>query len=311
MRKEQFLAIILGGFIGVFVAFGVWQYFKTMGQRSTSDYAKGDNISEVNEPQIKQELSLLKPLPNSVYTNSEIEISGLSNSSALLAIIHGNNSTLSNSNQKGEFDEMVELEAGLSKVSVYSLSAGKKSIENANVVYSPLVESEQNLKLMLGTVTDISEKTIQIKTSEDIIEQISVNNETTFATNVTKAEEIEFSEVALGDYIAAIGSTSAENSVFEANRIIVTSLPEDSELKVVYGKVKALSAKEFIVNDYIDGEFSVDATGKVNVTKFDEESNFVKARLAEADEGQEIVIIGEFTEDELIASRIHIFPTSL
>lgn len=302
MRKEPIIAIILGSLLGLGVAFGVWRFTQSAELNKTK---KLENQQE--QVQTKQEantgLSILEPLDNQVFKKSEVTISGLTSSNTLLAIHSGGEYKITKSNPDGTFESEIELSGGLNDIEVWAFENEVKHV-SIPVVHSTEIEDGEYVAVS-GTVTDIAEVTVQVKTMTDQIEQISVTDNTTYASIVSDPEQIEFAEIAIGDYVVTIGAVN-DNSVLETSRVLVAPSPEESASRAIRGTIVELSNSEFLV-DVGDEQFSIDATGGVDVTAFNEEGELVETRLTNASEGEEIIIVG-YLDEELQAEVIHIFP---
>lgn len=305
MRKEPIIAVILGSLLGLAVAFGVWNFTRVSEKRTKEAAIKQEKSAE-NKTQANDGLSIFEPLDNRVFKTSPVKVSGITSGKTILALVTDEETQLISANEDGTFEAEVEIAGGISDINIWAFENETKN-ENISVILSSQIESDNfNLSAIMGTVTDISESTIQIKDGGDQIEQISVTEETTYANIVKDTKDINFSEVAIGDYIIAIGEVKG-NSVMNSQRVLVSTLPEETSLTAIKGTIKTLSSKEFLV-DVSGEEFSIDATNKVVVTKLNDKGEIVSARLAEASVGEEIIIIGEKGE-ELVASRIHISPS--
>jgi hypothetical protein len=115
----------------------------------------------------------------------------------------------------------------------------------------------KNPKAYLGTITDKTGETLQIKNREGEIEFISVNPEEASFVSVGKTSKaIKFTDVAIGDFIVAMGflsedgnSTGAKNGseVLDARRILVTEAPGSPERKIVFGTVAKIEKKVITV----------------------------------------------------------------
>jgi len=95
---------------------------------------------------------------------------------------------------------------------------------------------------MHGTITDIAEKTIQLKTDSGAIEQVSAED-----LPAGKAG-VKLTDIAIGDYIIAMGYRNG-NHVLNAKRILITQPTPVPQIKIIYGKVKSISKKEIMVNE--------------------------------------------------------------
>lgn len=320
MRKEPIIAIILGSLFGLGVAFFVWQYTTNLNTRESNNQnatdrtnAKNSENNLVHTTTSDDEISLISPIQLAVFSESPINVSGIADNNSIIAIASSEDIVLLNSEPNGEFTSEIKIGSGFETVNVWSFADDVFSSTKVDVLYSNQLdqsdqEGQELIKrtALLGSVTDISENTIQIKTPDDLIEQISVSSDTTYANVISANTDIEFSEVAIGDFIIGLGVRA--NNILDAERVLVTEEPGVSDLMAVFGEIVSLSSSEFIVTHADGKDYSIDATGKIDVTKHDENGEFVRARLSESSEGEKIIIIGNM-EDELIASRIHIFPS--
>lgn len=304
MRKEPIIAIALGSLLGLGVAFGVWKFTKTT--QSISQKQAQKEIEKQEENSISNAgLSILAPLDNQVFTENPIRVSGMTSNNTFVVVNNGDNYQVLKANADGSFETEARLGGGIENIQVWALETEPKQV-NVPVVFTAQLETG-NYTATTGTVTDISEDTVQIKTANDQIEQISVSSNTTYANIVNDTKDIEFSELAIGDYVVAIGQVN-DNSIVEAQRILVASVPAESSVRTIKGVIKSLTSREFLV-DSSGSEYSIDATKKPTVTKLNAEGEIITARLSEASEGEEIIISGT-QDEELVAELIHIFPVS-
>jgi len=312
MRKEPIIAIILGSLIGLGMAFFVWQTTK---KQPSQTFPEPTSQSQKDSPTVVSSdgISIVEPLSLGVYTETSITVSGITQPNAYVAVASTEDISFVRSDDQGDFITEITVEGGYNTIHVWGFKDDSFAQADINVVYSSQIqenttEDQRPVKniAMLGSITDISENAIQIKTTDDLIEQLSIDEETTYANIIDSTEEIDFSEVAIGDFIIAIGTRDANTLLTQ--RILVSEVPVNTVLTGIYGSIDELSASEFLVTHADGKQYSIDATGKIDVTKDDENGDIVRARLSEATAGERIIIVGDL-EDELIASRIHIFPS--
>jgi len=313
MKKEPIIAVVLGGLLGLGVAFAVWQFSKASSNHK--EKSSSESIVDNKNNTITEGLSLVEPLEYSVSGQDQIEISGLTYPETLVGIMTESDTQLIFSNSSGEFSTEIELSGGLNDISVWAFPEGKIPPEIfISVVYTSQLNADsseekldviaKNLTFYLGTVTDISESTIQIRTATDEIEQIITNDDSSFANIVKSTNEITLKEVAIGDYIICIGTLNG-NSAMNAQRVLVTTESEETNLIAIQGEILTLSNSEFIVKD-IKNEYSIDAKGGVVITKL-KNGELVNAKLGDSSEGERIIVLGTM-EEEIDADQIHIFP---
>lgn len=313
MRKELFIAIFLGSFLGIAVAFGIWRFtnsFKQDNGSVTDELAENKLLpfegggAEQNEA-LSDGITIVQPQTNAVVNQTPIAVSGITMQNSHVVII-GNDDYVVKTNNGGTFEQEVEVEGGINVIPVYVFSDDGKNVQTSVlVVYSSEVESVEGTTAVMGTVTDITNTTLQIRQSSGEVSQIALTNDTSYASTIQTNRDVQFSDVAIGDFVAALGTVDSSD-VLHASRIIIGNPPNEEDTVVAYGTIKTLSSKEFVVSGDSE-EWSIDATGgKAKVTTFDENGEVKTARLAQAEEGSRIIIIGKMEDDELQASRIHL-----
>lgn len=111
------------------------------------------------------------------------------------------------------------------------------------------VESiRQNPKAYIGSVTDKTSDTLQIKNLDGKIDSISVSDNTTFKNTTKPGVEIKFTDIALGDYVAAMGTGDISNHL-EARKIFIVAPVVEPERKIIFGSIKSLNKKYFDIED--------------------------------------------------------------
>jgi len=121
---------------------------------------------------------------------------------------------------------------------VYSTEFAKSVEENTDLTKKPTA--------YVGTITDISSGTIQIKDENGDIKQISLLKDTKFINTLKKNIEVKSTDLAIGDYIIAMGFVNG-NKVLKTQRLLITSPIEENkfEAKKITKPVVALIAGKF------------------------------------------------------------------
>ncbi|KKS77698.1 MAG: hypothetical protein UV74_C0013G0116 [Candidatus Woesebacteria bacterium GW2011_GWB1_43_14] len=251
-------------------------------------------------------LEISEPANQAVIPATSVSVEGYTSPNALITITTNDESSLTLSDTEGRYRSEAELSGGVNQIEVTGFdNSGKSLSKSLLLVHSTYLKNGEHGISLIGTVTDLSESTIQIKTLSGEIEQISVNkDETTYANIMKSSREIEFTDLALGDFIVAIGKSNG-NDIIEAQRILVTTALSESTIRAVWGEVKTYNTKEFIIKDIGGNDWSIDAKGGVEVTKLVEDE-FKKAKLTSLKEGDTIIVIGEFDKEEIDANQIHL-----
>jgi len=120
------------------------------------------------------------------------------------------------------------------------------------------IEAAKNKpKAYLGTVTDISEDTLQIKSKDEIIQLISLNDEeTTFAQSNGSTQKADFEDLAIGDYTVSMGYIN-DGDVLEAKRVLITSALTEPARKIVFGQIKNIVKKEITITSNTQNEIAL------------------------------------------------------
>jgi hypothetical protein len=308
MRKEVWYAVIGGILLGLIIGFGVY--------RINFAFKKGGSTesSPTPTPNSQSGLTIAKPNSDDVITVLPAFISGIASKNSWIVISTDSLDYLVKADDKGTFEKGIDLGGGVNLLTASAVTQeGNVSSKELRLIYSTQLStpkpnsqpesSESGVretvlkkvedvlnspKAYLGTVTDIAEKTIQLKTDSGTIEQVSAADEdlTVIKQNPT-AKEVKFTDIAIGDYIVAMGYRNG-NHVLNAKRILITGPETPLQIKIVFGKVKSITKKEIIVNE---GDKAV-----IN-TSTKQSSKNIKA-------GDTVILTGRSTKDILTARTI-------
>lgn len=269
MRKEVIFAIIAGISIGLIVAVGTWKVARVVKKNTPAAQLK-----VTPSPKKNVGLTIDGPLDYDVVTKNPV-IKGLTAPETDIIISTYEKDFYTKSSSQGEFQKEIELPAGLSEI----------LINNQKLILVHSTEVEENSTSYVGTITDISENTIQIKNISGEIKQISVNNETSFINSLKKNVNVKAIDLAIGDYIVAMGKING-NKVLKTQRILITSPLVENKIEVQKIKIEKLSKtkindidlpKKWVGPNTKDLEISQEIiiTGTKTDSKFDLRSIFV------------------------------------
>ena len=269
MRKEVWFAIIGGIILGLIIGFGVYRInfaFKKGGSTQTSPTPTPNNQAG---------LTIARPNYDDVITSLPAKISGITSKDSWVVVSTDTNDYVTRADEKGTFEKEIDLTGGVNQIAVSGVSQNNNiSSQELRLIYStqletpkpgsPTISSESGVreivlkkvedilnspKAYLGTVTDIAEKTIQLKTDSGTIEQVSTGGEgITVIKQSPTAKEVKLTDIAIGDYIVAMGYRNG-NHVLNAKRILITQPTPVPQIKIILGKVKSISKKEIIINE--------------------------------------------------------------
>lgn len=276
MRKEVFWAIFAGILFGLIIAFGVVRVNSTL-------KPKGEKVEVSVTPKgINNEFKIVlaKPENEDVVTKEPIEISGITKPLSWVIISAEKNDYLILSNEQGAFQENIELTSGVNQIKITAIDSSKlKSLEKVIVVYSSAFEEKggdrlekatNKPKAYLGTVTDITGSTVQIKSMSDEIKQISVEEEVVVVKTTPTNKVVKLGDIAIGDFIAAMGYRNG-NQVLNAQRILITPAVSEPKIDVVMGQgSNVIPTKTTQVLSFKDGKVV-----KVKASALEDESQII------------------------------------
>lgn len=250
MKKEVLLAIFFGTLFGLTVAFGIWRL------NSSIKTAPSGTITEstpTSTPQAAFGLTIVRPSELSVVTSVDAKVSGITKNDSWTVVSSPLSDTIAKSDGDGGFEIEAELAGGVNNVTITSYDVdGKGSQKSLLLVHSSQFEDDTkeatesaktvNLPISyIGTVTDIFEGTINLKDLNQEIKQVSVEENTSYANEITK-KEVKFEDIAIGDFVVGMGFKNG-NNVLHARRVVVASPPRDPDYKIYYGEVVEIKNK--------------------------------------------------------------------
>lgn len=322
MRKEVVFAIIAGSLLGLVIAFGIWR--ANLALKAMPVEQKETNQNSNNTNTISQfGLTIASPENQSISTSSSIEISGITRPNTFVVATTEKKDHISKSDEKGAFKVEVDLSGGINLIKLTSLDPKNGSAEQRiSLIYSSefkkfvetneedanestdeaetirekikekIKDAENKPLAYIGTVTDITDKTIQIKDESGEILQISLDSEETeYVKSTTETKKIEHKDLAIGDYIAALGFKNT-NNVLEGKRIIVTTKPAEVKLTTIFGEITKVAKSELTIKDNEEFEWK---------TQFGKKWD--GPNLSKSEVGQKVIVVGEQEEATLSSTR--------
>lgn len=335
MRKEIVFAIIFGSILGLIVAFGIWRVNSAL----TPQNGETNKVESSPTPTSGFLVSLAKPENNDVIVENPMELNGLTKANAFVAVSAEDEDYLTKANDGGLFQESVDLLGGINqilltsfdgtgnvattKVLVVYSSEFKKVVDNLTAdtgetntatneadsvrerVEKKVEEALNKPKAYLGLVSDISETTIELKSAEGEIQQVGVAEDATFVKDGTTPKTVDFKDLAIGDYIVAMGFKNG-NAVLNAKTILITQPPASLNRQVLNGRVERLTTADFaLIFANNQGEPVIVPEKNASFLSLTN-SQVVRARYADIKEGTQLVVFGLKGEKSFSARTIFI-----
>lgn len=336
MRKEIVWVIGIGIVFGLIVAFGIYRINSNIVKNPQSP--QNTPTPKPGSPELK--ITLNKPEDNDVVTENFITVSGITKSLAWVTVSGEKDDYIVQADESGVFSQDVNLVPGVNQIKITAFdSAGNENASKVLVVYSssfqPMTfptstsdngtdsseirqkvaqkveEALNRPKAYIGIVTDIADSTIQIKTSDSQIEQISVSDEnivvvkTTGTTNKT----VKLVDIAIGDFIVAMGYVNS-NSVLKAQRILITDPVTEPKVDPAFGKVTDTSTKNITVTGLKDGEAATVTPSKNTSISSFSEGKLTTIKLVSISEGDTVIYVTDSSPTTPIIRSIFVIPNS-
>lgn len=313
MKKEVLVAIIVGGLVGIAIAFGIWKANSALsGQK-----AKPQETPETSIPSPQSLILSITSLDNnSVVAVSTANLVGIAKPESLVVAVGQEEETLVETDQNGNFEAEVGLVAGLNDIKIIAFGQDGTSVERIlTLVYSTEIKTPTLLPTTsvsdqirqrinqalskpfaaIGTIADISNSTLQIKTREGEINQAIVDKEnTTFARITTKTRKvIAFGDLAIGDFVLALGFRKSE-SIIEALRVIASDNLSENKRTALFGTATEIDGKkdQFTLEKLKNGE-ELTVTDKNTKIRTLGETGLERAVFDDIEEGQKVIVVGE------------------
>jgi len=132
MRKEVLFAILVGGLIGVVIAFGFWRANSALD--TTQEVATTPEITKKTE---EINITLAKPADTSIISTSSTTITGLTRANSIVIISAEKEDYITKSTSEGEFEQEIDLVGGVNEIAVFSFDEeGQMAQEKMLLVYS-------------------------------------------------------------------------------------------------------------------------------------------------------------------------------
>lgn len=325
MRKEILFAIFAGAIFGLIIAFGVWRANIAL-KPSTSTTTTTESPET---PTAEFGITIAKPLNTQVLTEGTTLVSGITKANAWVTISAEDEDYVVEADEEGSFEQEIDLVGGVNEIIVTvfgeedasveeriivvfssefvkqieetkEASNQEEATEEAETVRDKVAEKVAKAKNVafayIGTVTDITESTLQIKNGDEEIKQVSTDQETTFVNTVKTSKTVKFQDVAIGDFIIAMGFKNG-NAVLGAKRALISSPLEASSRKAVFGQIVEIDKKTVTVKQADGGQWALEF-GK----------SWKGPELNEIDEGNTIIAVGIASENTLETRTLFVIP---
>ena len=266
MKKEVFLAIFAGVAAGLVLAFGVWRLTINFKNNQGDQTSTTNSNGQAPIPTSGANFSIAVSSPDNldVVTSSPVTISGLTATESFVVVSTDKNDYKVKSLKNGSFEVEISLSGGYNNIVITSFDKdGQSAKTTLELIYSSEFAKYQNQEetdnqasgsadtirqkvqqkldatlnkpvAYLGSITDINQESIQIKSGENGIQQVSISDDTSYS----KSEDL-----AIGDFIIAMGFVDG-NKVLEAKRILTDDPPTPNSNQAYWATITDISGKD-------------------------------------------------------------------
>jgi hypothetical protein len=161
----------------------------------------------------------------------------------------------------------------------------------------------------IGTVTDISSTTLQIRKfiltgneKAGEIQQIATSSDTVFVSVGKTTKSIKFTDIAIGDFIIAMGYRNG-NNVLESRRILVTEVIKPSNRTAVSAKVTKIMRNTLEVTTLSNEKLTLEQEDTISILSLADDKQ-TKIRFADIEEEDLIIAVGTLDNNIFSARKI-------
>ena len=296
MRKEVIWAVVAGITFGLVIAFGVMRVNSTLKPKGESTQASPTPQATPGEFRI----TLDKPENEDVITSDSVTVSGLTKPESIVVISGEEADYITKSNSQGLFSDEVTLISGVNQIKITAFGEGNsQSTQKVLVVYSSAFEIKEGDRLeqaankpkaYLGTVTDITGSTIQVRTMVSEIRQISTSEDIDVVKTFPTSKAVKLTDIAIGDFIVAMGYKNG-NQVLSAQRILITPAVTEPAITVAI-------------------ETGADVTPtKTTVVLLFKDGQVTKSKASAIEDGAQVISVTKVVNDKPSIRTVFVLPS--
>ena len=254
MKKDIFVAIASGLILGLIITLGIYTANKALTKRKAQKQAQKQSQTLPSPPLAKvvKKLNITTPEPYDLIDQSELTLSGIAWSDAVVALMSENETQITASDNEGIFSFQLDLIKGFNELTIIATDdMGQTESETLIITYSTTtieLEGGQTSSLLVSPVhaAEASDSSITEKLKERLQETAevgieSIKDEIITQTNTPKKKAFIGSLKAINDHNLSI---EYKSQTFNIN------LSDNTDLVRSKGSLK-LDLEDLEVDDFI------------------------------------------------------------
>lgn len=196
-----------------------------------------------------------------------------------------------------------------------ALAQDESSPSGTDAVRDKVRKTIENLvrkpKAVIGTLDSVTDSTLKIKTEDAKFVLVATTKDTEYAkTTKGKQVDVKFADLAIGDFIAALGYKNG-NDILDAQRVLAFDTTPYLPKEIAFGRVEKNTKGTLKIKHPKSGEvWTIETTKTTAVTQRSSgKSKMVETTVSSIEEQDKVIVAGELNSKKdkaLVASKIHV-----
>lgn len=310
MRREVIFAILFGSILGTTLAFGIWKVNSSVVIKSPEATPLSLIATQATTAPTLAPVSTISdflitsPRQTDLITTGSVIIAGQYKPNSTVIISADTKDYSAKASSNGSFTTSIEANAGINSILFTAFEPEKKQKEIKLAYSTEVATASSSAKPVayIGRVTDKTDTGMQIQSDTNQILQATVSANTTKLVRLTStpSKEIAFPDLAIGDFIAALGY-EGKNAVLGTQRVLVTFPPNLDKRQVLKGNITKSNNQLALNAD--SQQYTLRTNNSTSFTKID--STGAKAiKLADIADQANVIVVGKITDKTFEARSV-------
>lgn len=166
-----------------------------------------------------------------------------------------------------------------------------------NKVREKIEEIKRSPKAYIGTITDISKDSLQIRNMSGEIQLVSFNPDNTSFVQINKvSKKASFGDLGIGDFTVAMGFKN-ETGVLDAKRVLITNPLKTLTRSVIFGEIVEIDKKTVKILTKDQKQITLEFPKR-----------WKGPEIKELEKSSKVIVVGELKENTLSLRTIVSIP---